>query len=71
MENKYIKLRILLVGLFFLGALGAIIAKAVHLQVYRSQWLSQIATDQYEKSLTTSGKRGTIYDRNMRELALS
>jgi cell division protein FtsI (penicillin-binding protein 3) len=71
MENKYIKLRILLVGLFFLSALGAIVAKAVHLQVYRSQWLSQIATDQYEKSLTTTGKRGTIYDRNLREMAVS
>ena len=64
-------MRILLVGLFFFVALAAIVAKAVHLQVYRSQWLSKIATDQYEKSLTTSGKRGIIYDRNMREMAVS
>jgi cell division protein FtsI (penicillin-binding protein 3) len=71
MENKYFKMRILLVGLIFLGAFAAIVAKAVQLQVYRSQWLSQIATGQYEKSLTTSGKRGIIYDRNMREMAVS
>jgi cell division protein FtsI (penicillin-binding protein 3) len=71
MENKYFKMRILLVGLFFMGSFATIVAKAVHLQVYRSRWLSQAATDQYEKSLTTSGKRGIIYDRNMREMAVS
>lgn len=71
MENKYFRMRILLVGLFFMGFFATIVAKAVHLQVYRSRWLSQAATDQYEKSLTTSGKRGIIYDRNMREMAVS
>jgi cell division protein FtsI (penicillin-binding protein 3) len=71
MENKYFKMRILLVSLFFMGSFAAIVAKAVQLQIYRSRWLSQIATDQYEKSLTTSGKRGIIYDRNMREMAVS
>jgi cell division protein FtsI (penicillin-binding protein 3) len=71
MENKYFKIRILLVGVFFLGGFAAIVVRAVQLQVYRSQWLSQIATGQYEKSLTTSGKRGIIYDRNMREMAVS
>jgi len=71
MENKYFKFRILLVGLFFLAAFGTIAAKAIHLQIYRSQWLSQIASDQYEKSLTTSAKRGIIYDRNLREMAVS
>jgi len=71
MENKYIKLRILLVGAIFFTALAAIAAKAVHLQVYRSTWLSQKAANQYEKSLTISGKRGVIYDRNRSEMAVS
>jgi cell division protein FtsI (penicillin-binding protein 3) len=71
MENKYIKFRILLVGAIFMTALAAIAAKAVHLQVYRSTWLSQKASDQYEKSLTTSAKRGIIYDRNLSEMAVS
>ncbi|MBW2656464.1 MAG: penicillin-binding protein 2 [Deltaproteobacteria bacterium] len=71
MENKYIKLRILLVGIIFITAFAAIAAKAVHLQIYRSHWLSQKASDQYEKSLTTSGKRGIIYDRNLSEMAVS
>ena len=43
MENKYIKLRILLVGAIFIAAFATIAAKAVHLQVYRSTWLSQKA----------------------------
>jgi cell division protein FtsI (penicillin-binding protein 3) len=71
MENKYFKFRILLVGLLFFIALAAIAAKAIHLQVFQSQWLSQAASDQYEKSLTISGKRGNIYDRNQRAMAVS
>ena len=54
-----------------MASLAAIAAKAVHLQVYKGPWLSQKASDQYERSLTTSGKRGFIYDRNMREMAVS
>ena len=71
MENKYIKLRILLVGVLFFAAFAVIAAKAIHLQVYRSNWLSQKAANQYERSLTISGKRGVIYDRNRNEMAVS
>jgi cell division protein FtsI (penicillin-binding protein 3) len=71
MKEKYIKLRVLIVGLVFIILFGVIGAKAVHLQVYRSPWLAQKASNQYEKSLKSSGKRGTIYDRNLREMAVS
>ena len=71
MDNQYFKLRILLIGALFLASLAAIAAKAVHLQIYKGPWLSQKASNQYEKSLTTLGKRGIIYDRNMREMAVS
>lgn len=71
MQNKYFRYRILLVGGFFLLSFAVIAARAVHLQVYRSPWLSQKASNQYEKSLTASGKRGIIYDRNRREMAVS
>jgi cell division protein FtsI (penicillin-binding protein 3) len=71
MKNNYVKLRILLVGIIFMLALAGIAAKAVHLQVYRSSWLSRQAANQYEKSLTISGKRGVIYDRNRSEMAVS
>jgi cell division protein FtsI (penicillin-binding protein 3) len=71
MDNKYFKFRILLVGAIFMAAFATIAAKAVDLQVYRSTWLSQKAANQYEKSLTISGKRGIIYDRNLSEMAVS
>ncbi|MCP4627160.1 MAG: penicillin-binding protein 2 [bacterium] len=71
MNKKYFRFRILLVGILFFIALMAIAAKAIHLQVFQSRWLSEAASDQYEKSLTISGKRGNIYDRHQREMAVS
>jgi cell division protein FtsI (penicillin-binding protein 3) len=71
MIGKYIKLRVFLVGLAFIVLFAVIGAKAVHLQVYRSPWLAQKASSQYEQSLKSSGKRGTVYDRNLREMAVT
>ena len=71
MTDKYIKLRVFLVGFVFTVFFLVIGAKAFHLQVYRSPWLAQKASNQYEKSLTSSGKRGTVYDRNLREMAVT
>ena len=71
MIGKYLKLRVFLVGLAFMALFAVIGAKAVHLQVYRSPWLAQKASSQYEKSLESSGKRGTVYDRNLREMAVT
>jgi cell division protein FtsI (penicillin-binding protein 3) len=70
MTEKYIKLRVLWVGSVFIVLFTVIGAKAFHLQVYRSPWLAQKASSQYEKSLKSSGKRGTVYDRNLREMAV-
>lgn len=71
MTNKYMRLRVLLVGLAFIALFAVIGAKAVHLQVYRSPWLAQKALRQYEQSQTSVGKRGTVYDRNLREMAVT
>ena len=71
MDNKYIKFREIFVGLIFMILLGLIGARAVQVQVYNGPWLSKKASDQYVKSLTTHGRRGTIYDRNFREMAIS
>jgi cell division protein FtsI (penicillin-binding protein 3) len=71
MNTKYFKFRILLVGFIFFVALAAISAKAIHLQVFERQKLSQRASSEYEKSSTISGKRGNIYDRNQHEMAVS
>jgi cell division protein FtsI (penicillin-binding protein 3) len=71
MTNKYMKLRVFFVGFVFIVLFAVIGAKAVHLQVYRSPWLAQKASNEYEKSFKSNGKRGTVYDRNFREMAVS
>ncbi len=70
-EKKYIRLRIIIVGSFFSLFFTAICAKAVYLQVVRGSWLSEKAASQYEVSCRSYGKRGTIYDANLKELAIS
>jgi len=70
-EKKHIRLRVIIVGSIFSLFFTAIGAKAVYLQVFRGSWLSQKAADQYEVSCRSYGKRGTIYDTNLKELAIS
>ena len=70
-EKKHIKLRAILVGFIFSIFLSVIGARAFYFQVFCSSWLSRKAANQYEKSLIFQGKRGTIYDANHREMALS
>ncbi len=69
-RNK-VGMRITAVGLFFGVVMGAIGAKAVYLQVFCNSVLSEKASDQYRKSLVSRGKRGTIYDRNYSEMAVT
>jgi cell division protein FtsI (penicillin-binding protein 3) len=68
---KQIKLRVIIIGAFFSFFFIIICVKAMYLQVFRCTWLSQKAADQYEVSFKSSGKRGTIFDRNLREMAVS
>jgi len=70
-EKKYIRLRVIIVGSIFSLFFAVICAKAVYLQVFRGPWLSQKAANQYEVSCRSYGKRGTIYDTNIKELAIS
>ncbi|GAB6097277.1 penicillin-binding protein [Desulfatiferula olefinivorans] len=58
-------------GCLFSIMLLVIAGRAVHLQVIRSDWLTARAEAQYQRFLVASGKRGTIYDANRRELAVS
>ena len=71
MKNKYIKIREILVGLMFVVFFAIISARALQIQIYDGSWLSKKASDQYERSLTSYGRRGAIYDRNFREMAVS
>ncbi|MBW2711500.1 MAG: penicillin-binding protein 2 [Deltaproteobacteria bacterium] len=68
---KQIKFRVIIVGIAFTLFFAIIGAKAMYLQIFCRSWLSEKAASQYEVSLKSSGKRGTIYDRNLREMAVS
>lgn len=70
-ESQKIRRRSLLVGILFTLFLGVIGGKAAYIQIFQHARLSQMAADQYVKPVTTRGKRGTIYDRRMSELAIS
>ena len=60
---------ILAAGLF--AALGALGARCVQLQVFRSADLIALARAQHEGAVTLDPRRGPIYDRSGEELALS
>ncbi|OQY05236.1 MAG: cell division protein FtsI [Desulfobacteraceae bacterium 4572_123] len=70
-EKKYIRLRLILIGIVFTMLFGAIGTKAAYLQIFRTSWLSSKAADQYTWDLVKQGRRGTIYDANHIEMAVS
>jgi len=69
--HKRIRLRTAIVGFVFSLLIALIGTKAVYVQAVRGPWLSDKAARQYQKSLKTIGKRGTIFDSRARELAVS
>jgi len=58
-------------GILFGLCFASIGAKAIYLQVYRAPWLAKKAAGEYERSIKTFLKRGTIYDSTPREMAVS
>ncbi len=70
-RNRYLRLRIHLLAVVFGLVLATIAAKAVYLQVFRGDWLSEKAAAQVEGSLVALGKRGEIFDRQHRNMAAS
>ena len=70
-EKKKIRFRIIIIGSIFSVFFTIIGAKAVYLQIFCGPWLSQKAANQYEASFKSSEKRGTIYDANLKEMAVS
>jgi cell division protein FtsI (penicillin-binding protein 3) len=69
--QKSLRLRMTLIGLLFFIGLGTIIGRAVYLQVFFGPSLAEKASGQYEKTIQTNGKRGSIFDTRMREVAVS
>jgi len=70
-DKKRMQFRTIVVGVIFCLFFAAIGAKAVHVQVFRGSWLSKKAADQYLTSFVSRGRRGTIYDTNHREMAVT
>lgn len=70
-QPKYFRLRVSLMGALFIAGLGLLLGRAAYLQVLRGSDLAQKASGQYERTIHTVGKRGTIFDTQMRELAVS
>ena len=70
-EKKGIRFRIYLIALFFLVGLGIILARAYQLQVLKRDEYAALARAGYKGTVKLLPKRGTIYDRQGRELAVS
>jgi len=70
-EKKWIRVRIYVVAVFFLCGLSMILARAYQLQVLERDRLARIALAGYRGIVKLPPKRGTIYDREGHELAVS
>lgn len=66
-----LKIRISLSFFLLLFLFAVIFARFLQLQVIESPSLKRIAERQHKKIISLTPQRGTIYDREMRELALS
>lgn len=56
---------------FFILALSVLILRLLYIQVVKHSFYKKIADEQHTVSLEISPKRGTIFDRNMRILAVN
>lgn len=63
--------RILIAGLLFLLAFTFLTGRIIYLQIAKGEEYRQMAYNQYTKEDEIAAKRGTIYDRNMKEMAIS
>ncbi len=71
LARRYLRLRILLVGVAFAAAFVALVGRAVDLQVLKQDKLAQLARREFLKRVKIPPRRGIIYDRNQVELAVS
>ncbi|MDY6905299.1 MAG: penicillin-binding protein 2 [Thermodesulfobacteriota bacterium] len=70
-DDRKVERRIVLVGVVFSALYLAIAARIVHLQVFQGEALAHKASMEYQKTYVKTGKRGTIFDRNRMEMAVS
>ena len=68
--RKY-PLRFAVVSIFLFVGFAYSIGFLIFIQIFRSDYLSDLAQRQHEHSMVLEPRRGTIYDRNMRALAIN
>ena len=69
-KNK-MQLRIFMIQLFLFAAFLLLGAKSVQLQVFEAESLNRLAEKEYSGHMVMKGKRGKIFDKNMKELSTS
>ena len=69
--NLLVKKRMLVVLMFFSIILIALLVRVAWIQIVRGDWYQKKAFEQQTQSRVISPRRGTIYDRNGKELAIS
>lgn len=67
---KWIKLRILLIAVGFVLYLGLVLIRSYELQISENSRVHNLVSKQYRATLPVNPKRGAIYDRNGKALAL-
>ncbi len=69
--NKWMRLRVFVMGAVFIVLLVAVAARAFHLQVHQQVMLKGMAQDQYVRQVEIPARRGDIFDRRGVPLAQS
>lgn len=69
--EKWIGIRIRLIGFCFLAVFALVVVRAFQLQVLGQEEWRKRAERQHQRVIPLTAQRGTIYDRNGEELALS
>ena len=69
--DRWLRLRVVLLGVCFFCGLGAAFVRAVNLQVHQTLKLKGLAEDQYVRDIEIPARRGDIFDRRGVPLAQS
>ncbi len=69
--GSYLRLRVYVCAVFFAVFFGALYARSFQLQVLHAEKLKKLAARQHTKTVTVQSRRGDIYDRNLKEMAVS
>ena len=70
-DKKWVRIRIYVTGAFFVLVLCVIFLRAYQLQILEGKRLSSLAREDYTGSLVLMPQRGTMFDRDGEQLAIS